>query len=74
VVDGPELRERLRALAALVPRLEADGAEAAFGAWFASREQQPGVWTMPYVEYGDLERAFRAATAGRAAALLGEID
>ena len=59
-----ELQARLTALAKLVPRLEADGAEAAFGVWVASRESKPGVWTMPYVEYGELEHAFHAATAG----------
>jgi hypothetical protein len=55
---------RLAALAALVPRLEAPGAEAQFGVWVPSRESTPGVWTMPYVEYGELERAFREAAVG----------
>jgi hypothetical protein len=59
-----EFRARLAALAKLLPSLEAGGAEAAFGAWVASRETEPGVWTMPYVDYGELERAFHAATAG----------
>lgn len=62
--DPSDLRTRLLALAVLLPRLEADGAETAFGAWVSSRETAPGVWTMPYVEYGELEREFRAATAG----------
>jgi Family of unknown function (DUF6508) len=58
-----DLTPRLRALAALLPHLEA-GTAADFGTWVASREDSPGVWTMPYVEYGPLESRFRAATAG----------
>jgi hypothetical protein len=59
-----ELRARLAALAALLPRLEAEGAEASFGTWVASAERTAGVLTMPYVDYGELEHAFHAATAG----------
>lgn len=63
-MDSDALRQRLLALASLVPLLEADGAEALFGAWVGSVERTPGVWTMPYVEYGELERAFHTAAAG----------
>jgi hypothetical protein len=64
VTDDPLLADRLRALATLVPRLEAAGAEAEFGAWVPSSEREAGVWSMPYVEYGPLERAFHAACGG----------
>ena len=64
MTEPDDLHARLEAVAALLSQLEADGAEASFGAWVASRESKPGVWTMPYVEYGPLERAFRGATAG----------
>lgn len=60
----PTLVDRLRALAALVPRLEAKDAAAQFGEWVPSRQSRPRVWTMPYVEYGQLEHAFREAAAG----------
>lgn len=60
----PRLADRLRALAALVPMLEQEDAVAAFGAWVPSSEREAGVWTMPYVEYGEHERTFRAATVG----------
>lgn len=59
-----DLRSMLRRLADLEPRLEVGGAGTTFGTWVASRQTKPGVWTMPYVEYGELEREFRAAAAG----------
>jgi hypothetical protein len=61
VADDPTLLSRLRALGALLPRLEAPGAEAQFGVWVPSAQRSPGVWSMPYVEYGPLERAFHEA-------------
>jgi hypothetical protein len=69
MTDGPrpiEPRriERLRALAALAPRLEAQDAAGQFGAWVPSRQTAPNAWTMPYVEYGPLEQEFRAAITG----------
>jgi hypothetical protein len=62
--DPMQLQVRLRRLTELLPALQAKGAESAFGAWVASRRTEPGVWTMPYVDYGPLERAFHAACAG----------
>ena len=64
VTDDPALFERLRALAALLPRLEAKDAAAEFGEWVSSRQLKPGVWTMPYVDYRGLERSFREAAVG----------
>lgn len=63
MTDDPALHDRLRALAAVLPRLEA-GAEADFGTWVPSRQTAPNTWTMPYVEYGPLEQEFHAAAAG----------
>lgn len=63
MTEPDDLLQRLRALAALQPLLEAPGAGAAFGAWEPMREDRPGVSTMPYVRYGELEAAFRRAAA-----------
>lgn len=64
MTDEQTLEQRLRALAALLPRLEAKDAAQEFGQWVSSRQSKPGVWSMPYVEDGQLERAFREAAAG----------
>ncbi len=58
------LRTHLQALAAIASRLEAKDAAQEFGQWVPSRQAEPGVSTMPYVEDGPLERAFREAAAG----------
>lgn len=59
-MDDPRtgLRE-LAELADLVDALEAPGAE--FGTWAPMTPQPDGSTTVPYVEYGDLERRFREA-------------
>ncbi|MEO8272884.1 MAG: DUF6508 domain-containing protein [Chloroflexota bacterium] len=64
MTTDPTLVERLQRLADLLPRLEAKDSGAEFGQWAPSRQSEPGVWTMPYVEYGSLERAFREASIG----------
>ncbi len=64
MTDERTLDQRLRVLAALLPRLAAEDAEQRFGQWVPSRQSKPGIWSMPYVEYGPLERAFREAAAG----------
>lgn len=64
MTEEQALEQRLRALAALLPRLAAKDAEQQFGEWVPSRQSKPGLWSMPYVEYGQLERAFREAAAG----------
>jgi hypothetical protein len=48
----------------VLPGLEAHDAEAAFGVWEPMRDAGGGVKTMPYVQYGELERAFHRAAAG----------
>lgn len=63
VTNDPALHGRLEALAAVLPRLER-GVEADFGRWVPSEQTAPNTWTMPYVEYGPLEQAFRSAAAG----------
>ena len=61
MTEDPLLASHLRALATLLPRLEAPEAEADFGVWVRSEEREPGVWSMPYVEYGPPEHAFHEA-------------
>lgn len=55
-----DVRARLRTLADVLPALESSMA-GEFGTWVESVEREPGVWTMPYVEYGPTFRAFQAA-------------
>jgi hypothetical protein len=56
-----DLRARLRALAALVPTLEAPDAD--FGHW-VQPPARDGVLTMGWYEFGPAGEAFRAAAAG----------
>lgn len=51
----------LRALAAFIDAFEAPGF--AFGEWERSEEREPGVWTMPYVDYGPTALEFQRAAA-----------
>ena len=56
-------RERLSALAAFVPVLEAD--DFVPGAWHKSEQRDDGVWTMPWYELGETSLAFlKAVGAG----------
>jgi hypothetical protein len=54
--------EALRALAAFVPAFETPGF--VFGEWEDSTEREPGVWSMPYVTYGEMALEFHRAAAG----------
>lgn len=54
--------EALEALAAFIDAFEAPGF--VFGEWERSREREPGVWTMPYVDYSPTALEFHRAAAG----------
>ena len=58
----PELRANLARLAASLAILETEGL--VFGEWVDSTEREPGIWTMPYVRYGDAAHAFTSAAVG----------
>jgi hypothetical protein len=57
--NEPELRERLRALAEMVPVMEA--ADFSFGRWEGGERTASGAIQMPYVELDAGGEAFRAA-------------
>jgi hypothetical protein len=70
VSDEPTL-EALRALAAFIDAFEAPGF--VFGEWEDSRQEEPGVWTMPYVTYGPTALDFHRA-AGAHGWLRPDVD
>ena len=50
------MSEALRELARFLPAFESPDFKA--GEWAGMVEEEPGVWTMPYVRYGDITEEF----------------